>query len=456
MKEFVIVSESNALRSANAAVSDKELYLSRELSKSNLERKKLKRKVTGLEKEVEMVDISTANCDVALSHLDCAKKKVQQLESQSADNVIEKKYLKNLKVLVKTEAALEKANISNAEKMNGTNEKICEMKLVIKNLKKENKKLSSLNASLTSSHEMLDEEQYINLEQIRHEKHKLQKKFSYSKKRLEIYSAGFGDPKEKEILGNEIDNLEKEVKRFSSENKELLQLVSLLEKDEVKTFENGRYTNEVREVIMELLNLNVNISKINKVITSVLTKLGSKTIGRLPSAGVKSRILQESLILAQKQVGEAMLDGGISDDTGNTLHGDGTTKFHRHFQNFQITTKTGRSYSFGLCEVASGDVAATMNALCEAVDDLSAAINNDVEKDKNVAMLLSSIKSTMSDLGPVNPGFNTQLRLLRETLLPKAIDNWKNVSVDQKQQLTDMANFFLQSSCACQLCYGRR
>ena len=176
MKEFVIVSESNALRSANAAVSDKELHLSRELSKSNLERKKLKRKVTGLEKEVEMVDILTANCD-------CAKKKVQQLESQSADNVIEKKYLKNLEVLVKTEAALEKANISNAEKMNGTNEKICEMKLVIKNLEKENKKLSSLNASLTSSHEMLDEEQYINLEQIRHEKHKLQKRFSYSKKK---------------------------------------------------------------------------------------------------------------------------------------------------------------------------------------------------------------------------------------------------------------------------------
>ena len=177
---------------------------------------------------------------------------------------------------MKTEAALEKANISFAEKMNGTNEKICEMKLVIKNLEKENKKLSSLNASLTSSHEMLNEEQYINLEQIRHEKHKLQKRFSYSKKRLELYSAGFGDPKEKEILGEAIDNLEKEVKRLTSENKELLQLVSLLEKDEVTTFENGRYTNEVREVIMELLNLNVSLSKINQVITAVLTKLGSK------------------------------------------------------------------------------------------------------------------------------------------------------------------------------------
>ena len=111
------------------------------------------------------------------------------------------------------------------------------------------------------------------------------------KKRLELYSAGFGDPKVKEILGEEIDNLEKEVKRLTSENKELLQLVSLLEKDEVTTFENGRYTNEVREVIMELLNLNVSISKINQVITAVLTKLGSKTIGRLSSAGVRNHEL---------------------------------------------------------------------------------------------------------------------------------------------------------------------
>ena len=76
------------------------------------------------------------------------------------------------------------------------------------------------------------------------------------------------------------------------------------------------------------------------------------------------------------------------------------------------------------------------------VDDLSAAIGNDVEKDKYFAMLVSSIKSTMSDLGPVNPGFNSQFQLLRQTLLPKAMENWNILSVEQKQQLTDMANFF--------------
>ena len=72
--------------------------------KSNFEKKNLKRKVTCLEKEVEMVGIVTANCEVALSHLESAKKKVQQLELLSKNNT-EKIYLKNQEALAKTEAA---------------------------------------------------------------------------------------------------------------------------------------------------------------------------------------------------------------------------------------------------------------------------------------------------------------------------------------------------------------
>ena len=79
-----------------------------------------------------------------------------------------------------------------------------------------------------------------------------------------------GDPNEREILEDEVDTLETEDKRLTSENKDLQQRVSLLEKDEVTTFENGRYTNDVREVIMELLNLNVSIGKSAKMGLDVL------------------------------------------------------------------------------------------------------------------------------------------------------------------------------------------
>ena len=39
------------------------------------------------------------------------------------------------------------------------------------------------------------------------------------------------------------------------------------------TFENGKYVDEVQEVIMDLLALNVSMSKVNEVIRTVLHKL---------------------------------------------------------------------------------------------------------------------------------------------------------------------------------------
>ena len=85
-----------------------------------------------------------------------------------------------------------------------------------------------------------------------------------------------------------------------------------------------------------------------------LNELTKKDIERLPSAGVKARLMQEALFLGQIQVAEAMLED-VSGDSGNCLHGDGTSKYHRHFQNFQITTTNGRQLSFGPSEIVSGD-----------------------------------------------------------------------------------------------------
>ena len=57
--------------------------------------------------------------------------------------------------------------------------------------------------------------------------------------------------------------------------------------------------------------------------------------------------MQEALLLKRIQVSEANLEDVLV-DSGNCLHGHGTSKYHRHFQNFQITTISGRQLSFGL------------------------------------------------------------------------------------------------------------
>ena len=129
-----------------------------------------------------------------------------------------------------------------------------------------------------------------------------------------------------------------------------------------KLFENGRYCDEVRETIMELVSLNVSMNKVNEVIHTVIQKLTKKSVGRLPSNAVKSRLLLEARHLAHVQVAEVMLEGGVDGLKGNCLHGDGTSKYHRHYQNFQITLAGGQTISLGLKELAGGETAAIMKS----------------------------------------------------------------------------------------------
>ena len=65
----------------------------------------------------------------------------------------------------------------------------------------------------------------------------------------------------------------------------------------------------------------------------ILSKLAKNDIERLPSVGFKARIMQEALFLKRTQVSEAIL-GDVSGDSGNCLHGHGTSKYHRHFSKF--------------------------------------------------------------------------------------------------------------------------
>jgi hypothetical protein len=71
----------------------------------------------------------------------------------------------------------------------------------------------------------------------------------------------------------EIATLKEQVHMNNNKISELEQLNILLESDQVLTFENGRYINEVRACIMALLTeSNVSMNKVNNVICS-LTKI---------------------------------------------------------------------------------------------------------------------------------------------------------------------------------------
>ena len=89
----------------------------------------------------------------------------------------------------------------------------------------------------------------------------------------------------------------KKSKKINAENLQLQQFINLMEDNEMITFKEGKYTNEIREVIMELFALNVSMNKVNDVIRVVLKKLANKEVSHLPSKGLKSKLLAEAITL---------------------------------------------------------------------------------------------------------------------------------------------------------------
>jgi len=199
----------------------------------------------------------------------------------------------------------------------------------------------------------------------------------------------------KEHNAANILKLESCAKELKEKNKELEQLTYLLEDDTISTFEDGKYVDEVREVIRELLAMNVLMSKVNEVIRTVLKKLAGKSLSRLPSKAVLSRLLVEAKHLADVQLRRAMLkEADLSLVVGNTLHGDGTTKYHRHYQDFETTTTPScQTYFMGQLELGKSDTEAIMDSLNYRVKEIVQALSNGenvIVKDK-VAELVTSI-----------------------------------------------------------------
>ena len=124
-------------------------------------------------------------------------------------------------------------------------------------------------------------------------------------------------------------------------NAQLLDQVKQLEMREITTYVDGKYTDDVRICIMDLLSRNVGIRQIEPVIRAVM-RLCKINCGRLPQHTAIDDMMIESRSLSQIQLAEA-----LTDTTNNTLHSDGTSKFGHKYTGFQVTTSEG-SLSLGM------------------------------------------------------------------------------------------------------------
>ena len=131
------------------------------------------------------------------------------------------------------------------------------------------------------------------------------------------------------------------------ENSELhTKLESIMTSEpEIITFQNGKYTDDIRAFVYELLSLNVGVKNIGPIIKCVINNITHKSIKRLPSYGLTCQMILESLTIVQAQLGDELAESNFT-----TLQTDGTTKFGKHFATYDITiaAESKTTYCLGL------------------------------------------------------------------------------------------------------------
>ncbi|VDI51116.1 Hypothetical predicted protein [Mytilus galloprovincialis] len=287
-------------------------------------------------------------------------------------------------------------------------------------------------------HTLSEQQQILNKQKVA-----LQKRVSLLNKKFEK------TVNEKKILKEqhdiEIENFEYEKKDLNEQIKALEKVNAFLEGDTIATFENGKYTNEVRECCMQLVTEgNVSLNKLPIVITSVLKNLTGKLPERLPSKSlISSRLMVEAKIVACKQACEAMLTNyKPTQAKGNVLHQDATTKYHDHYEGMQVTLKDGSNLSLGLSKVGGGDAATYTKCFNNIIDDLARSYSNpDEDSTKVKAKLITSIKCFLSDQCATNNVFNENIEKIRKDLLPTVINNFDNLTEIEKSDITKMGRF---------------
>ncbi len=123
-----------------------------------------------------------------------------------------------------------------------------------------------------------------------------------------------------------------------------------------------------------------------------------------------------------------------------TLQTDGTTKYGHHFGTYDIAT-TDATYHLGLCHVFSGSAQTTLDTLKEILEDLD-IVSNEVGSSKVSEKVLLKIKNTMSDRHSAEKLFSQLLEDYRAGILPDIVLGWEEMSIDEKEQLVRMNNFF--------------
>ena len=217
-------------------------------------------------------------------------------------------------------------------------------------------------------------------------------------------------------------------------NAELTERIKKLEDRKLTTFKDGKYTDDVRLCMMELLAHNVATRQVEPVIKAVL-KLADIKYEKLPKHTIINEMLIESRCISQVQLAEV-----LSVPSYNTLHTDGTTKFGHKYNGYQVSTNEG-FLTLGIQEVCFGTAQTELTTLQDILEELSEAASHHGFSDAG-KQIVASLKSTMSDRASTEKAFNKLIASYRAEILPDVVRNWKDLTTHEKNSMARMYHFF--------------
>ena len=250
--------------------------------------------------------------------------KVENLEATLAD--LEEKYKSQSSTLKETEAKLKFFFDRNTQRRDSRH------KETVKKLREKLKEFSRAESELTGRFEGLVNEKeslITKVDEKANEIDKLLKTKVRLQKRCSDWKGKAIDregkqEKQLEEKQEEIDRQWLRIRELEKSNKELEELLDSIDAKKLNSFDNGRYMNDIRQVIMKVHSMNISTRNICPAIKVVLEDLANVEVDRLPSYGVVNKIMYEAKCISPLNAGRASLRDKESKKPANILMNDGT------------------------------------------------------------------------------------------------------------------------------------
>ena len=262
-------------------------------------------------------------------------------------------------------------------------------------------------------------------------------------KNVQVAMVGEIDQLKKESvkLENVIINKDKEINELQLSTDYLESLLADAKVGDKSAFlfdhSSHSYTPETTMAVLNLIDQNVALERIPKVLVATADLFGKQIVGPVPSEATVRDMNHRRLALSHLHLADI-----LPSKTNTTLLSDETPDRGGTFEGFHIADEDGQTYVVGLREMPNKASKTILNTFQEILSDLDRAKQAGEGNPTVGDCIIANISATMSDQAATQKLFNKMLEELKQNTLPRVKDNWNEMTDDEKDSCSRICNFF--------------